>query len=439
MPYQLHIPEATRNFVKVDASGCDNRSLFQDRYAAPLAKEEDRKSWYNALIKKSASLPATFRFANSTDLYARLCSRLMVNKSNGVMENAHVCLDRYGVPYIPGTAIKGCARRMALQALRDWTTLADSQILPDDDLSKSLCDDFKNPIQMLVTIAHTFGWVELDWKDKADLHWACNGKKEILDAAKEQLPHNKQFAGSIAFLPAYPNADPGIELDVLTCHHPKYYEGKDTAFKNAPDTEEPNPVIFLAVRPQLESNYFAFQIIALRSAEEPIIAFAKKSLAQGLEIFGLGAKTAAGYGFFDASQELQGRVTKQISDQEKRRETQAEQNAEKVRLELVAKEKIAAKEALSTALEGLTDEQKEDKKIELLNDSQFDNKVRSFCKEIKKGGPSDIEKQAIVRALRGPRVGYWTTFKTKATKGDLATVDQAIRALSKTLNLGKMP
>ena len=50
-----------------------------------------------------------------------------------------------------------------------------------------------------------------------------------------------------------------------------------------------------------------------------------------------------------------------------------------------------------------------------------------------------MEKKAIVRALREPRLAYWQTFKTKATKGDPATVDQAIRALSKTLNLGKMP
>jgi len=41
--------------------------------------------------------------------------------------------------------------------------------------------------------------------------------------------------------------------------------------------------------------------------------------------------------------------------------------------------------------------------------------------------------------LRGPRLAYWQAFKTKATKGDLATVDQAIRQLSKAMNLGKMP
>ena len=115
------------------------------------------------------------------------------------------------------------------------------------------------------------------------------------------------------------------------------------------------------------------------------------------------------------------------------------QAAEKARLDAEAKARADAKAALAAALEGLTPEQQEDKKLELLSDAQFDAKVRAFCKEPKKGGPTDAEKQAIVRALRGPRLEYWQAFKTKATKGDLATVDQAIRQLSKTLNLGKMP
>ena len=43
-------------------------------------------------------------------------SRLMVDLAGGVMENANLNLDRYGLPRIPGSAIKGLARRMALQA-----------------------------------------------------------------------------------------------------------------------------------------------------------------------------------------------------------------------------------------------------------------------------------------------------------------------------------
>jgi CRISPR/Cas system CMR subunit Cmr6 (Cas7 group RAMP superfamily) len=44
----------------------------------------------------------------------------MVNMAGGVMENAGLCLDRFGLPYIPGSAVKGCARRTALAALREW-------------------------------------------------------------------------------------------------------------------------------------------------------------------------------------------------------------------------------------------------------------------------------------------------------------------------------
>lgn len=56
----------------------------------------------------------------------------------------------------------------------------------------------------------------------------------------------------------------------------------------------------------------------------------------------------------------------------------------------------------------MSDDEKEDWKLDQLTDSQFENKVKNFFKEPRRGG-------------------------------DLATAEQAVRALNKQLNGDKMP
>lgn len=455
------IPCDTANALGLTAAECESRSLFASRFADPVASDKttpSRKEWFQSLIGKKSISRTPWNPPISRCLHAQLKSRLMVNMAGGVMENAGLNLDRYGQPLIPGSAVKGCARRAALAALREWCE-ADAKPDGDDNLFKGLCARFASPAELLTTIARTFGWVETEWSEdknkngswQSDFAWACEHAMDTFHTAASQLGTQKQFAGSIAFLDARPNGDSVLVLDVLTPHHTIYYSPEPDrqkqpkkweewqAHRNAPDTEEPVPVFFPAVKEQGENDHFTFPLIPLRRADESLLTFAQEALRVGLEVFGIGAKTNAGYGWFDASEELNSRIAERQREAIERKRELERQAAEKARLDAEAKARADAKAALAAALEGLTPEQQEDKKLELLSNPQFDAKVRAFCKEPKKGGPTDAEKQAIVRALRGPRLDYWQTFKTKATKGDLATVDQAIRQLSKTLNLGKMP
>lgn len=453
---------------------CENRSLFFDRFADPTLEKEERKAWFNRGRKIGVSLDAkrdrSSHFPTATVLHARLQARLMVNMAGGVMENAGLCLDRYGMPYIPGSTVKGCARRMALQALHDWCTTGTRPT--GEDICTNSCQPFTSPAEMLQIIALAFGWVEQDWSTeknrdkqdrqttwKSDFAWACGGeddiwnvaasnlcsrlKAKIKDPAKpwDSLPN---FAGGVAFLPAYPSNDPGLELDIVTCHHGDYYSQKTDArgkllMPVALDTEEPVPVIFPAVAAQTATDYFTFPLIPLRHAGIDILTYARTWLSAGLETFGLGAKTNAGYGWFDASEAFNEAISQQQQARAKSRKEEEEKQREAEKEAAEAKAKAEAKAALAAEFAKLTPEQQEDKRIELLTDAQFDAKVRAFCKEPRKGGPSDTEQQAIVRALRGPRLDYWQAFKPKATKGDLSTVDQSIRALNKKLHGDKMP
>jgi CRISPR type III-B/RAMP module RAMP protein Cmr6 len=396
----------------------------------------------------------------------------MVNMAGGVMENAGLCLDRFGLPYIPGSAVKGCARRAALATLREW---CESGGKPEhkptgaDNPLVSCCSAFATPAEMLAAIARIFGWCEQDWSDQSnqsDFLWAYGQNLDELRQAAEALANHfgwtiadrhaltpwkslPNFAGSVSFLPAYP-VDLGktgkvdglplevpplgkLELDVVTCHHRDYYAGK---LPIATDTEEPVPVVFPAVAP---GHVFAFALVPLRGADPALVQLAGTWLETGLSLFGIGAKTNAGYGWFDCSATIHNTVQKTLLDRAERERAEKQRLAEEQRRKAEEAERLRQKQEREAALANLSGDERADKEIELLTYQQFDAKVRAFCKEPKKGGPTEEQKRAIVRALRGPRLAYWQDFKAKATKGELAKVGQAIRELCKAMNIGKMP
>jgi CRISPR-associated protein Cmr6 len=413
----------------------ENRSLYFDRFADPALKEEDRQAWFasgcSRVVPKAASqryresfLPPATQF-----LYAQLKARLMINMAGGVMENAGLCLDRFGLPYIPGSAVKGCARRSALSALREWT-----QTNQKPDATHPLhpaIQGFDSPESLCRQITLTFGWVESDWTERSsDFVWAASGNFSLLEkvrASTERLRVPNR-AGSIAFFPAYPDKDPGLELDILTCHHPDYYGNTDIAF--AGDTEEPNPVTFPCVRAQTGDSHFVFALSALRDCPQESLRIAFEWLTVGLEVFGLGAKTVAGHGWFEARE-----THSRILARNKNRSLEQQRQAEEARKQAAEEQRRQEQSRLQQELAGLSESEKLDRTLAALGEQQFNQKILDFTRH------STAEKEALVRALRGPRADFWTLLKQRAEKKPrpLVQILDAIRSTSKSMNLGKMP
>ncbi len=91
-------------------------------------------------------------------------------------------------------------------------------------------------------------------------------------------------AGSVAFLMAFPeNKDWKLVVDVLTSH-------------GGSDTQNPVPVFFPAVE---TGATFRFTIAPTARTKEGDLEFAIKYLKLALSENGVGAKTAAGYGWFE--------------------------------------------------------------------------------------------------------------------------------------------
>lgn len=254
---------------------------------------------------------------------ARLEGRLAINLAEGIIQNAGISLDRlFGTPLIPGSAIKGVARDAAF---------ADS--------------DNRNLAEIV------FG------KDDS----SCQG--------------------AIAFLPASPVNQAKIVVDITNVHTPDYYR---TGCLQDLSKENPKPNPFPAVERGAE---FAFPIVLLNPhVENPanLLAKAKQWLIEALTVHGLGAKTAAGYGWFtDAAKE--------------REDAEAQARAEQERIEQAAAKKAAAEKQAADDFDALPLDDKIGKaktEFAALDDQNFAKKVKDIATLL------EYEQRAIICLFR---------------------------------------
>lgn len=503
MPLTLAcVPNDTRVALTGQPVPSISRSLYFDRFTDPGLKDDPRKTFFTEGFRAHTSTFHLKAWQSLIDsgalkgevLYAQLQSRLMVNMAGGVMENAGLCLDRFGMPYIPGSAVKGCARRAALAALHEWCETGSKPSEPDN-LFTPACAPFADPAQMLAAIARVFGWGEQDWSSaktqpsksiemprwKSDFAWACTPtpiepgqpataapsspysweiiRREtaqilaldlgILVPESDAAPWNllPNFAGSVSFLPgilvevaglAHTTTTPttgALELDVLTCHHRIYYSAKDSSTpRYATDDEEPNPVFFPSIA---AGHVFALVTVGLGNCATQGLSSAQSWLAAGLSVFGVGAKTAAGYGWFDCSPQLSDLVSETLRRrtlvEEQRKAAEEENKAARQREEMRRQKQAADQKKLAE----MTPDQRDDYQLSELTEDQFRAALDNFRKK------ASNEQQAIVRALRlpkdseGSRRAFWDLLKAKAQRGGKpAQVEQAVRALSKQMFSG---
>lgn len=139
----------------------------------------------------------------------------------------------------------------------------------------------------------------------AALKGLCRRAAELEDWSKETLfllfgsqdpldprPEIPNVCGDIVFLDAYPSKWPTLDVDVMNVHHRKYYQGAESPL----ETEDPVPVFFLTVGEDVE---YVFRLFS-RTARASHVDKMRQALLTGLTIFGVGAKTAVGYGRFRA-------------------------------------------------------------------------------------------------------------------------------------------
>lgn len=284
--YQLRLPKRTEDLFRA-AEGSRHPGLLLDKYTAPVEQKLAANS-IDAVIKASDSkanqaLNAALEtaLARRQDwlsrtpgiqlLRATTSSRLTLHLARAAaLENVGICMHPlYGFVYLPGTGLKGMAHAFACESWFDTSTPPET---PQDQWH---------------TICRIFGTAD---------------SPMLRDIAKRlgvALPAG-EAAGSVVFHDAWPVKVPKLIRDLTNNHHTNYYgDGSTKPGQSVPppnDAEPPIPINFLAIG---ADNEFVFAIAPRRAATpSDDLNLAASWLAGALQFLGCGAKTNAGYGYF---------------------------------------------------------------------------------------------------------------------------------------------
>ena len=244
---------ATRYDLRQSSLGTDTHAgLWFDRFVRSQSREdkEARRDHVAEVAKIAVPAAYTAFYANwqaalaepqangyaSTTKYAEVTNRLAVGLgAESVLETSVALHHTYGVPYIPGSALKGLAAAYTRQFLH-----------------------------------------EEQWGTKSDAYKTLFG---TTDQAGYVIFYDALFVSGTGA------GEGGIPLmpDVITVHHQEYYQGKAAPA----EWDSPNPVPFLTAT----GTY----LLALAGPE----AWVKHTfdlLEKALAEMGVGAKTSTGYG-----------------------------------------------------------------------------------------------------------------------------------------------
>lgn len=221
----------------------DNRQVSKASHIDKVCHQHPSTLYLLAYDRWQETTADAARFRS---LYAELQHRMFIGLSASSAIETGVCSSHsYGMPMIPGSSVKGCARGYAKQIGTKTEYLA---VLFGEDKT----EDGREP-----------GAGSLVWHDA----WWIPGK----------------------------NSHPFVR-EVVTVHHPDYYAGK----ADATDFDSPVPNAQIAVQ---GSFYFVVE------GDPAWAELALKLLKAALAETGIGAKRAAGYGFMAVDQQAMSKAS----------------------------------------------------------------------------------------------------------------------------------
>lgn len=241
------------------------------------------------------------------------------------LENGFSFLNPHGVPYLPGSGVKGVLRRAAQElmaiegsAWNKWETAPAGKVsIGGNELELSAID--------------------------------------VLYGREPDRGESDHLRGVLSFWDVVPEvAGNRLRVDVMTPHQSHYYfniSSKDAGGSSAPhDSGQPNPITFLTLP---SGSIFDFRIVCdlqrlarlsqdLLSCWEDLV---KEALKYAFEWLGFGAKTAVGYGAMKDDAEATTKLAKQLDEARAAAEDRRIKAELEAKLAREAEEKRLAEEA----------------------------------------------------------------------------------------------
>jgi CRISPR-associated protein Cmr6 len=267
MSDQYYLPlETAELLTPARLQRCKNLGLMLDKYPPQIAieKSEGKSRWLREFasdhhidtqlvenVYKRWQRAITAMHAQQ--FTATTAWRMVVGLGGETVLETDLALHHlYGIPFIPGSALKGLTRAYVTGEV-------------EGHKSKKIEED--NPI-----VQRIFG--------------------------------TQKEAGSVIFFDAMPVNDKiKIDLDIMNAHYPKYYGEKQPPANN----QDPNPVTFLTVA----NTTFLFALAPRRpkdAKDTEDVTLAIGWLQDALRDYGVGGKTSAGYGYFTVPQQQKATV-----------------------------------------------------------------------------------------------------------------------------------
>lgn len=207
------------------------------------------------------------------------------------VQETGICLEHiYGLPYLPGSGVKGVTRAYVVEYILNrikGTNLNCLDQLLDVGNLKNLIDvGDSESIRQSTCFRDSDGLLSNLPDELLDIILHDNDyKRDLHDASA--IFGSQGAAGQVTFMDAYP-ITLDTTVDIMNPHYPEYYS------ENKPwpqDSEDPRPVKFLTAK----NATFVFSLVS-RSVQ--LTSQGMKWLQSTLTEIGAGAKTAVGYGYF---------------------------------------------------------------------------------------------------------------------------------------------
>lgn len=279
----------------------DKNTVRALKEATNLGKRD--KDGMNALATRQSALAATVAPDNLLRLDALATAPFTTGLGNEhPLENGFAFLNPYGLPYLPGSGVKGVLRQAARELTSgDW--------------------------------GDTYGWNDAAIEalfGKDDSNNAQRGALAFWDVIPQIAPEDPKKPDQISLM-----------VEIMTPHQGHYYQPNQphpAAGSTSPhDSGQPIPISYLTVPP---GSGFAFHVVcdlAFLGRIAPTLADHWKALLiaafeHAFQWLGFGAKTAVGYGAMTRDTEAEARASKDQADRARDAQAQREHAQRQARL-----------------------------------------------------------------------------------------------------------
>ena len=275
-----------------------------DRLGFPSGEGAPKIKIGAKVVKEYSKYLRTYRELAENSFELKTKTRLVVGLgAGGTYETGIALMRNYGVPYIPGTALKGIAKHYAVEKLADRYGTRVFSVLGRKSTSSDTGEkpDIFEAMGAIMSALEEESDGERGMPPEEFLGWEISVNSEPLTVSElREIFGTKDKEGSVVFLDALPLPESFrdwelLEWDIMNPHYGPYYQSGEPPG----DWYNPTPIKFLVVKPDV---WFLFGLRKSKTCTGNCKGLLKKAealLREALKNHGVGAKTSLGYGRFE--------------------------------------------------------------------------------------------------------------------------------------------